>query len=323
MKLNETLLTMRQNIIKIYKEYAYAINPLMKFVLIFSILKMLSDTVGVYGAFDSIFAIFIMSVLGIFLSPKALIIGVMFIIPLYVMPVNPVLGVVLLIAFIILYLLFMRLYPKESLLIILTVIASKLGVGMLVPFVAALFGSYACIVAISIGVLMWYAIPELAALLQISSLEKAGLVELMEHMKEINLLEVLNDQMMLCTIVIFIIVFTVIYIIRRQSIDYAAYIGIVVGSVMNLGGFVLAVLFLKVDVNIIVIILMTLLCTIIATIAEFFSQVLDYQSAEVVSFEDDENYYYVKIVPKINITTKHQKVKRVYNNDSHHTEING
>ena len=50
---------------------------------------------------------------------------------------------------------------------------------------------------------------------------------------------------------------------------------------------------------------------VVGLILQFFFFNLDYTRTERVQFEDDEYYYYVKAVPKINVSTPNKKVKKI------------
>ena len=50
---------------------------------------------------------------------------------------------------------------------------------------------------------------------------------------------------------------------------------------------------------------------LLASIIQFFEFNVDYNRTEKVQFEDDEYYYYVKAVPKVNVSTPERTVKRI------------
>ena len=58
-------------------------------------------------------------------------------------------------------------------------------------------------------------------------------------------------------------------------------------------------------------ILGTIVAVLIAIVVEFFAFHVDYSRTERVQFEDDEYYYYVKAVPKMNISVPSKTVKRI------------
>ena len=49
----------------------------------------------------------------------------------------------------------------------------------------------------------------------------------------------------------------------------------------------------------------------LAYILQFFVFSVDYSRTEHTQFEDDEYYYYVKAIPKINVTAPEMNVKRI------------
>nr|WP_302595816.1 hypothetical protein [uncultured Cellulosilyticum sp.] len=314
MKAIERLLTLRQNIIKWYKQYEYITAPILKFIMIYIILNMLIIKTGYQGALSNPIIVLFISLIGTALPEKGILLGSVILTPLYGLTLNPILAGIVFLFLVILYLLFMRLFPKESILIILTIAAFALKMEVLVPVVAALVGGYIGIIGILLGVFMWFVIPNLAEAVVITGTGKAALMEAAKNLTTINVSSIVVDQTMLCVMIIFFVVFSTVYFIRRLAVDYAPYIAIGIGAVMNIVGFSLAILFLKIDVSLTSMLLTTLLYTLIAIIVEFFSKVLDYERSEVLNFEDDDNYYYVKVVPKIYLTTTSRKVKRVYNN---------
>lgn len=314
MKTIEKLLTLRQNIIKWYKQYDYITAPILKFIMLYIILNMLIIKTGYQGALSNPIIVLFIGLIGTALPEKGILLGSVILTPLYALTLNPILAGIIFIFLVILYLLFMRLFPKESILIILTVAAFALKMEVLVPFVAALVGGYIGIIGILLGIFIWFVIPNLAEAVVITGTGKDALVEATKNLATINVSDIVVDQTMLCIMIIFFVVFSTVYFIRRLAVDYAAYIAIGIGAVMNIVGFSLAILFLKIDVSLPSMLITTLLYTLVAIVVEFLSKVLDYERSEILNFEDEDNYYYVKVVPKIYLTTTSRKVKRVYNN---------
>jgi hypothetical protein len=111
--------------------------------------------------------------------------------------------------------------------------------------------------------------------------------------------------------IIFAMVTVLVHFVSRQSIDFSKEIAIGLGCVMMVFGFIISVLFASDSVNIGMMMLGTILSGILAIIIKFFDGILDYQRAESVQFEDDNNYYHVKIVPKVIMTKSQRSVKRI------------
>lgn len=323
MKSNEALLSMRQNIISEFKKYEYIILPFMKFILIFSAIHMLITATNYTGALSGVIAVMFLALIGTFVSAQWILIGSILLTTLFILPANPIFAIMMFILLTILYLAFMRLFPKEGLLTLVTLMAFAINVPLILPIIVALLGGYICIVMMIIGVIVWFMVPELTAVIQTTTLNKSEIVDLATSVSKTDFNALLMDEKMLSVVVVFFIVFSVVYIIRKQSIDYAPYIAIGVGMVVNILGFGLAILFFDdIGMKMGSIILWTVIGGIVAVVVQFFSVALDYQRSEVVQFEDDDNYYYVKVVPKINVKVKHTTVKHVYTNNKGPKDFN-
>lgn len=321
MKILENLLTIRQNVIKIYKQYDYIVAPILKFVIIYIIINMFISKISYEGVLTNPILVLFISLIGAVLNEKGMLLGAVILVPFYILTLNPILAGIVGVFLLLLYILFMRLFPKESLLIIVTLVAFTLHMENLIPIIAALLGSYVGIIGILLGVFIWFIIPNLAEAVVITGVGKDALIEAVKSLTTVKLETVILDQKMLCIMIIFFVVFNTVYFIRRLAVDYAPYIAIGMGAIMNMIGFSLAILFLKIDISLPIMLITTLGYALIAIVVEFFSMVLDYERSEVLNFEDDENYYYVKVVPKIYLTATKRKVKRIYsgkaNKNSH------
>ena len=63
--------------------------------------------------------------------------------------------------------------------------------------------------------------------------------------------------------------------------------------------------------SIIMLIIGTIISVLVAKVVEFFVFSVDYSRTEKVQFEDDDYYYYVKAIPKINVATPSRTVKKI------------
>ena len=95
-------------------------------------------------------------------------------------------------------------------------------------------------------------------------------------------------------------------------VNYATDISLMLGGLINIVGYIIMSLIIDLEINIFLLFLNTFISVLISFIIKFFDIMLDYKSIERVSFEDDENYYYVKIVPKITFFRSNKTIKRFY-----------
>ena len=116
---------------------------------------------------------------------------------------------------------------------------------------------------------------------------------------------------MLLYLVICIVVMLVTYFIYQSSMVYAWMISIMVGMVVLILGFLAGGIIIDDAMSFRVIFLGSVLSGLAAMLVQFFKGIVDYSRIEVVQFEDDEYYYYVKAVPKIRITKQDLNVKKI------------
>ena len=70
-------------------------------------------------------------------------------------------------------------------------------------------------------------------------------------------------------------------------------------------------LLLDTKISILWLILGSIIAVLVAKVLEFFVFNVDYSRTERVQFEDDEYYYYVKAVPKVNVVPAAKTVKKI------------
>ena len=131
----------------------------------------------------------------------------------------------------------------------------------------------------------------------------------------------MQDKQMLLTIVVFILVIAVTYVIYRQSFEYSWMIAIGTGAILSIILFLVGGIVLEADINILIIFLGTVGGALLAIIAQFFKGVLDYSRTEVVQYEDDDYYYYVKAVPKVRVAEQNVEVKKINEQRSHQERV--
>ncbi len=317
MKSNEMLLIMRQNLISKLKKYEAILLPIFRFIISLIALIMLKQATGYEGFLSSILMMCVIALIGAFASTHCIEVCSIFLAVLFILPANPILAIIVFMSLAMIYILYGRLFPGESLIIILTLMAFSIHLELIVPILVALLCSYASIIAIILGTIIWFVVPELQMVLPSMGMNKSEILDMVEQLLGMDIMSLVSNQTMMVICVVFFIVFSAIFIVRKLPIDYGPYIAIGIGAIMNIVGFGLAtIFFMEIQINLLAISLETIVFSLIAAVIQFLSKVLDYQRAESVNFEDDDNYYYVRIVPKIKINFKENKIKKVYTDSS-------
>lgn len=311
MALNENVLIMREKMIQFYKNYERIIIPIMKFILVlFSVLE-INRNIGYAALLVNPYVIFGLSIVCM-VTPTTWILPVlMTVVVVNLMSFSIVMGALALALFIVIYIFFIRFYPQESIWIVITMVAMKLGIAYVIPIAVPLIVGMNYLIPIVIGVIMHEVGIQLTVLTQ-NNMIVGDIQEILLTLLSFIQNNVILNPKTLATASIFVMVFIMVLIIRRLNIDYAGYMAIAIGAVMNLIGFGVAVLFLEIQLSVLILVIMTILSAVIAVIVQYLACVLDYNRAETVQFEDDDNVYYVKVIPKIKINANKTKVEQVY-----------
>ncbi len=210
---------------------------------------------------------------------------------------------VFIVLFLLLILLFYaRLAPKESLLIIGVLFAYYFKMPYIVPIYAGLYCGLTSIVPISIGVFMWHSLPVLNNLVLSVTSTELDFMEMPNTFSELfgsilNL--IVKDISWISTSFVFAMVVIVVFTVVRLSLDYSKELAVGLGAVLNIIGFIFVAVIGKVNVDILGMFISTAFSWLFVAVFSYFDLALDYQRASNLRFEDDENYYYVKVIPKV------------------------
>ena len=112
-------------------------------------------------------------------------------------------------------------------------------------------------------------------------------------------------------ILAFSVTVILVYFIKRLAIDYAWTIAIAAGALADMMILLVGDLVFDTNGSIAMLIVGTIVSVLAAKVVEFFVFSVDYSRTEKVQFEDDEYYYYVKAIPKINVAAPSRTVKKI------------
>ena len=210
--------------------------------------------------------------------------------------------------FLLLFLMYFRFSPKDTLVVLLLPLAFILKIPYVVVLAVGLLGSPVSIVSVSCGVIVYYLIYYIqtnAAI--IASLDGDNAVAKLHYVVE----GMLNNKEMFVTMAAFAVTVILVYLIRRLSVDHAWTISMIVGSVTCIVMLLLGDLMFDVNSSIGSMIIGAVVSFLLAKLLEFFAFNVDYTRTEYVQFEDDEYYYYVKAIPKNSVKKAKKTVKKI------------
>jgi hypothetical protein len=206
------------------------------------------------------------------------------------------------------FLLYFRFSPKDTLAVMLTPMFFYLNVPYVMPIALGLMSTPTSIISMTFGVIVSYMVNYISG--NATGLTASDMQETALQFQSI-VSDLLNNKQMWITIVAFAITLAVVYVIRRMSVDHSWTIAIIVGAFVNIICLLIGDLLYTTGLSFAAVILQTAISVLLLMVLQFFAFNLDYTRIEVVQFEDDEYYYYVKAVPKVSVTRPAPKVKKI------------
>lgn len=302
------LLEIREKLKLFYSKYEPFILPIMKFLLAFVALNAVNGRLGYMTQLDNVAAVLIVALTCSFLPSGAMIFFSMLFSLAHMYALSMEVALVGLCIYLLMFLIFFRFSPRYSLAVVLTPLLCSMHIPYVVPVAAGLLGGPAAAVSVGCGVGVYYLFETVQA-------NESNIRTMSEEdtMAKIRLLidGIIDNKGMFLMIAAFAVTVLVVYLLRRMSVDYAWTIAAVAGAMINVVILLIGDLVYSVNISIGGVLLGSLIAIAVAKVIEFFRFCVDYGRKEVVQFEDDEYYYYVKAIPKMTVSVSTKTVKRI------------
>ncbi len=288
----------REKIIDIYCKYDAFIIPVLKLIVAFIVLHTVNSKMGYFAKIDNVAIELIASLFCSFMPAGMILVfaGLFSLLHMYGLSLIVAgLGVII---YLVLYILFLRFSPKSALVVAVLPVLMLWKIPYMLPIILGLAASPGTIVAAGCGVVAYY-------FLHIINSNSATIaaMELSEIQEQFKLLvdALIANKGMVIVIVAFAVTIIVVYLIKRLPIKHNWDIAIGAGAVIQIMIMLIGDVILDTGVSPVNVILGSVLGVAIAFGLKFFRFAVDFSRTERVQFEDDDYYYYVKAVPKINL----------------------
>lgn len=303
------LIELREWVRRLYGRHSRLLMAAAKFALALFTFLNINHYVGYASVLDHIYVALLFAVICAFLPMgMTLFIGaVMIVIHLYALSMEG--AVIALLFFLIMFFLYFRFTPKSGGCVVVTPLAFALRIPYVMPIATGLLGEGYSIISVIFGTMLYYflnGVHNNAALLD----DMSGQEETVSKFV-VALNQLLGNKEMYLVLAAFVLATLVVYIIRRQFIDHAWTIAIGAGLLIQFVILCAGYLIMGLQGRILWLVFGMALSGVISMLIEFFFFNLDYSRTERVQFEDDEYYYYVKAVPKINLSSGEKQVKKI------------
>ena len=302
------LLVFREQLKKFYSKYELYITPLCKFLLALVSLLVINSRIGYMSTLKNAAVVLILALLCSFLPINLTIVIAAAVTLAHLYAFSIECAIVALAVFLLLFILYFRFSPKDTLAVLLTPICFVLKIPYVMPIAVGLIGTPASSVAVASGVIVYYMLAgmnESASVL--NTFDADGMVDKFRYCID----TLMGNRAMMVAIVAFAATVLVVWFIRRLSIDHAWTIAMITGALLNILILLFGDLMYSTDISIIGLILGSIVSVLLVKVLQFFVFNVDYSRTEMVQFEDDEYYYYVKAVPKNTVATPEKRVKTI------------
>ena len=307
-----TLLLMKQEITKFYARFEAFIAPALKFLAMLFTLIFINSNVGFMTKLKNPAIVLILSLICSFLPPNVIVILTGMIIVAHMYALSLECAVVVLFVLIIMYALYFRFTPKDAIAVMLTPISFILKMPYLMAFSMGFVGNPLSCISVGCGTAIYYILDYVKENQDKLGSSAAGGLDAESALSGFKTIIdgiIKNDDMIAMAISLSATI-VIVYLIRRLKINYSWYIALGAGVVTGLVSLMVAGSVVDADISIGGAILGMLGAVVISLIIQFFVFNVDYSRAEYVQFEDDDYYYYVKAVPKINVEPVNSRRRR-------------
>jgi hypothetical protein len=302
-----SLLEIKQYITRFYAKNEIYLAYVWKFLLALISIAVINNKMGYMQPLNNIAIVLMASLLcAIMPTNFIVIVAAAFILGhLYSLALES--AVIAAVIFLMMFLLYFRFAPKDTLAVLLTPIFFLLRIPYVVPLAMGLLGTPASAISVAFGVVIYYMVTFFSA--NVTTI--GGDAQEAANQFQQILTGILGDKSMLVMIVAFAVTIIVVYIIRRLSIDYSWKIAIAAGAISLIVCILIGDMVCETNISLGGVVIGSIFSAVLMLVIEFFAFNVDYSRTEKVQFEDDEYYYYVKAVPKVTVSAPERRVKRI------------
>ena len=302
-----TLLELKEKLTRFYGKYDIYITPVIKFTVALTAFLLINHNIGYMEKISSTpIALILALICSILPVGGAVFIGsVLILLDMYALSVE--VCIVALILFILMYILYFRFSPKNEYGVLLTPICFGLNIPFVMPVGMGLLRELYSMFSLVCGIVLYFFLNGVKQ----NETTLGGVDEKDAATSKIvvALNQLLGNREMYLVLAIMVVTLVIVYIIRKMSIEHAWAVAIIFGILFEAVGMIAGDMVLGISGKTITILVGSIISCVIAFVIQFLFFNLDYSRTERLQFEDDE-YYYVKAVPKAIVAGTDKKVTR-------------
>ena len=304
-----TLLTFRDNIRMFFSQYDYIMTPIFRFILALLLFFTMNRGFGYMPLLNKGSLLCLLALICAFLPTEVITVlgGIMIVLQSFGVAID--VSALSFVVILIFFFGYMRFLPKTGIIVLLVPICYATHLTFALPILLGFLVGPSAIIPIIFGTILYYYQSGLRDLVNVlaATTEEDDTVQGFQYI----LSNMLGNQTMLFTFAVFASVILVTYAVYRLSFEHSWIASFFVGGLLNVILFLIGSAILSIEVEIVPVLIGSLVGILIAFIVQFCKGIVDYQKTELLQFEDDEYYYYVKAIPKLSVAESNKNVKHI------------
>lgn len=298
------LVLLKKYVQDFYQKNSTVMNPLLKFVFMAFSLNAINNIIGYNPIMTKWYIVILISVICIVMPVSVNVFVASVYAAAHVFYVSNILTLILVVFFLICYFIYMHFDSYSGYIVLGVLIAHMFHVQFALPVIIGVLAAPVAFIPMSCGIFIYYLLSTLSSVISQSADESSIIYNQV-------ILQLFSNKALYEEMLIFIMVIVVVYVIRNLKVNYAFEFAVFIGEFFLMTMYLIMNFIFNVDVNIVTFMIEIIVSFVLAYLVQFFKLSLNYAGVENLQFEDDDYYYYVKAVPKMNINVTERSVKRI------------
>ncbi|MBR4759860.1 MAG: hypothetical protein IK078_06915 [Lachnospiraceae bacterium] len=302
------LLEIRDALRNFYSRHELYLLPFFKFCFSFFVILMINFNLGIGSRLSNTVIVLTVALICACLPINLLVVVAMLFSIYHFYEISLECAVAGGMVYLLMFLLYYRFSPKDALVVLMVPIFFGMKIPFVVPIVAGLLCSVTGAVSVGCGVLAYYVfiyMRDNAAV--ITQLDADNLIARFRFIID----GLRSNKGVFVVLVAFCGATLVVWILRRLPVAYCWTIAIIMGAVLMVTVLLMGGLNYDTGMTTKYVIIGMICSMALAGVVHFFMFNVDYSRTEMVQFEDDEYYYYVKAIPKNSVSKSKRAVKKI------------
>lgn len=289
----QSVLAVRDAIRDFIRKFDEITAPLLRFIFSFIMFKSIQELYGYSDLFDRGIVIFLLALISALASDVVAVLLGGLVLVVNSMAVSTDVGLLHILLFILMYCTYVRMFPNCAWILAFVPVMFMWKIYFVIPIIIVIFSGPTGIVPTAFGTLIYY-VSRLVRDIKLGDMTADKDFQAYNYIVE----NISKNKSIMTLLIIFAVVIMITSILYRLPYDYAFYVAIAIGGVLNILVTLLVDGATTAGISMGKVVSGSFLGIFLGLIIQLCKSILDYAHKEVVQFEDDEYYYYVKAIPK-------------------------